>query len=184
MHQTLNATMLQVSVDSRGARSASSVLATPMHCGDAQPLRSSLVLSFCLFCFSQVRTQTLVKNAVIQVDANPFKQWYQQHYGTEIGAKKRSAAAQAAAAETAVEEKKASNHVKRKLAVREALLFVTAAVSRLCSRQHCACNLALLPACHLMTQRICSSCEGNSQRCNPNAHMRGCSACRGGPRGT
>ena len=66
----------------------------------------------------QVRTQTLVKNAIIQVDANPFKQWYQQHYGAEIGAKKRSAAAQAAAAETAVEEKSASNHVKRKLAVR------------------------------------------------------------------
>jgi small subunit ribosomal protein S8e len=65
-----------------------------------------------------VRTQTLVKNAIIQVDANPFKQWYQQHYGAEIGAKKRSAAAQAAAAETAVEEKSASNHVKRKLAVR------------------------------------------------------------------
>ena len=65
-----------------------------------------------------MRTQTLVKNAIIQVDANPFKQWYQQHYGTEIGAKKRSAAAQAAAAETAVEEKSASNHVKRKLAVR------------------------------------------------------------------
>lgn len=65
-----------------------------------------------------MRTQTLVKNAIIQVDANPFKQWYQQHYGAEIGAKKRSAAAQAAAAETAVEEKSASNHVKRKLAVR------------------------------------------------------------------
>jgi small subunit ribosomal protein S8e len=75
----------------------------------------------------QVRTQTLVKNAVIQVDANPFKQWYQQHYGTEIGAKKRSAAAQAAAAETAVEEKSASNHVKRKLAVRAAKQSMAAA---------------------------------------------------------
>lgn len=64
-----------------------------------------------------MRTQTLVKNAIIQVDANPFKQWYQQHYGSEIGAKKRSTAAQAAAAEAAVEEKPASNHVKRKLAV-------------------------------------------------------------------
>ena len=78
----------------------------------------------------QVRTQTLVKNAIIQVDANPFKQWYQQHYGAEIGAKKRSAAAQAAAAETAVEEKTASNHVKRKLAVRamEGLCFCASAV--------------------------------------------------------
>ncbi|KFM24278.1 40S ribosomal protein S8 [Auxenochlorella protothecoides] len=30
-----------------------------------------------------VRTQTLVKNAIIQIDAAPFKQWYQQHYGVE-----------------------------------------------------------------------------------------------------
>lgn len=36
---------------------------------------------------SQVRTQTLVKNAIIQVDATPFKQWYQTHYGMELGLK-------------------------------------------------------------------------------------------------
>ena len=36
----------------------------------------------------QVRTQTLVKNAIIQIDAAPFKQWYQQHYGAELGLKK------------------------------------------------------------------------------------------------
>ena len=41
----------------------------------------------------QVRTQTLVKNAIIQVDATPFKQWYQQHYGVEPGQKKRGGAA-------------------------------------------------------------------------------------------
>lgn len=34
-----------------------------------------------------VRTQTLVKNAIIQVDATPFKAWYQQHYGFELGLK-------------------------------------------------------------------------------------------------
>jgi hypothetical protein len=37
---------------------------------------------------SQVRTQTLVKNAIVQIDAAPFKQWYLQHYGTELGQKK------------------------------------------------------------------------------------------------
>jgi len=42
---------------------------------------------------TQVRTQTLVKNAIIQVDATPFKQWYQQHYGVEPGQKKRGTAA-------------------------------------------------------------------------------------------
>ena len=36
-----------------------------------------------------VRTQTLVKNAIIQVDAAPFRTWYSQHYGLEIGKKKK-----------------------------------------------------------------------------------------------
>jgi small subunit ribosomal protein S8e len=34
-----------------------------------------------------VRTKTLVKNAVVQVDASPFKQWYAQHYGVDLGKK-------------------------------------------------------------------------------------------------
>lgn len=59
-----------------------------------------------------VRTQTLVKNAIVQIDAAPFKQWYQQHYGVEVGVKRRSAAA---AATEDTEEKTLSNHVKRKL---------------------------------------------------------------------
>ena len=63
-----------------------------------------------------MRTQTLVKNAIIQVDANPFKQWYQQHYGSEVGIKKRQAAAAAEEGDKA-EEKGPSNHVKRKLEV-------------------------------------------------------------------
>ena len=31
-----------------------------------------------------VRTNTLVKNCIVQIDATPFRQWYRQHYGTEI----------------------------------------------------------------------------------------------------
>lgn len=42
-----------------------------------------------------VRTQTLVKSAIVQVDAAPFKQWYLQHYGVDIGRKKKTAAAAA-----------------------------------------------------------------------------------------
>lgn len=38
-----------------------------------------------------VRTQTLVKSAIVQVDAAPFKQWYLQHYGVDIGRKKKGA---------------------------------------------------------------------------------------------
>ena len=75
-----------------------------------------------------VRTQTLVKGAIVQVDAAPFKQWYLQHYGVEIGRKKKTAAAakkegeegDAAAAPAAVaEEVKKSNHVVRKLEKRQ-----------------------------------------------------------------
>ena len=36
-----------------------------------------------------VRTQTLVKSGIVQVDASPFKQWYLTHYGVDIGRKKR-----------------------------------------------------------------------------------------------
>jgi small subunit ribosomal protein S8e len=34
-----------------------------------------------------VRTKTLMKNAIVTVDASPFKQWYAQHYGVELGKK-------------------------------------------------------------------------------------------------
>eukprot|EP01024_Parvocaulis_polyphysoides_P048904 TRINITY_DN4690_c0_g1_i1.p1 TRINITY_DN4690_c0_g1~~TRINITY_DN4690_c0_g1_i1.p1 ORF type:complete len:239 (-),score=31.20 TRINITY_DN4690_c0_g1_i1:241-957(-) len=34
-----------------------------------------------------VRTKTLVKNAIIVIDANPFKLWYHQHYGITLGKK-------------------------------------------------------------------------------------------------
>merc|ERR1712121_332914 len=35
-----------------------------------------------------VRTKTLVKNAIIQIDATPFRQWYEAHYATPLGRKK------------------------------------------------------------------------------------------------
>lgn len=39
-----------------------------------------------------VRTKTLVKSAIVQVDATPFRQYYEQHYGQEVGKKKKGAA--------------------------------------------------------------------------------------------
>ncbi|CAI0374008.1 unnamed protein product [Linum tenue] len=71
-----------------------------------------------------VRTQTLVKSAIVQVDAAPFKQWYLQHYGVDIGRKKKNPAAAAAAkkegeAEAVPEEVKKSSHVTRKLEKRQ-----------------------------------------------------------------
>jgi small subunit ribosomal protein S8e len=32
-----------------------------------------------------VRTKTLVKNCIVQIDAAPFKTWYNTHYGADIG---------------------------------------------------------------------------------------------------
>uniref|UniRef100_A0A0C9S8Y9 40S ribosomal protein S8 n=1 Tax=Wollemia nobilis TaxID=56998 RepID=A0A0C9S8Y9_9CONI len=65
-----------------------------------------------------VRTQTLVKSAIVQVDAAPFRIWYQQHYGQDIGRKKKAPAAKKESEEgeaPAEEEKKKSDHVKRKI---------------------------------------------------------------------
>ena len=70
-----------------------------------------------------VRTQTLVKSAIVQVDAAPFKAWYHSHYGTDVGVKKRAgdaAAAKAAAEAKAAEPEKKSNHAARKLRARTA----------------------------------------------------------------
>merc|ERR1712195_451662 len=35
-----------------------------------------------------VRTKTLVKNAIVKIDANPFRTWYLQHYNVELNKKK------------------------------------------------------------------------------------------------
>ena len=35
-----------------------------------------------------VRTKTLTKNTIVQVDATPFKNWYLQRYDVELGKKK------------------------------------------------------------------------------------------------
>lgn len=35
-----------------------------------------------------VRTKTLVKSSIIQIDSTPFRQWYEAHYATPLGRKK------------------------------------------------------------------------------------------------
>merc|ERR1711896_110301 len=35
------------------------------------------------------RTKTLVKNAIVQIDATPYRQWYEAHYGVTVGRKKK-----------------------------------------------------------------------------------------------
>lgn len=55
-----------------------------------------------------VRTNTLTKSAVVQIDAAPFRTWYEAHYGTSIGRKRQQAKGEA------VEDKKVSNGVTKK----------------------------------------------------------------------
>lgn len=37
-----------------------------------------------------LRTKTLVKGCVVQIDASPFKAWFEQHYGQKIGLKREA----------------------------------------------------------------------------------------------
>merc|ERR1711968_215785 len=60
-----------------------------------------------------VRTNTLVKSGIIQIDAAPFKQWYEQFYGVTVGIKKSKKAEEE-------EEVKKSKHVERKIKKRQA----------------------------------------------------------------
>mmetsp|Transcript_59272 Transcript_59272/g.156099 ORF Transcript_59272/g.156099 Transcript_59272/m.156099 type:complete len:206 (+) Transcript_59272:68-685(+) len=59
-----------------------------------------------------VRTKTLTKNTIVQIDAQPFKQWYLKKYGVDLG-KKKGKKEEAAEAEV-----KLSGHVKAKQAGR------------------------------------------------------------------
>ncbi|KAG2132431.1 ribosomal protein S8e/ribosomal biogenesis NSA2 [Suillus bovinus] len=61
-----------------------------------------------------VRTNTLVKGAIIQIDATPFRQWYESHYAQPIS--KKGAAAKTTAT---TEEEKKSNHLQRIIAERK-----------------------------------------------------------------
>merc|ERR1712121_197715 len=58
-----------------------------------------------------VRTKTLVKNAIIQIDATPFRQWYEAHYATPLGRKK---GAKLTEADEALFNKKRSKKTQKK----------------------------------------------------------------------
>ena len=64
-----------------------------------------------------VRTKTLVKNSIVQVDGTPFKKFYAEHYDVELGKKKQQKEAEATAP---VAEVKKSRHVLASLKRRQA----------------------------------------------------------------
>lgn len=59
-----------------------------------------------------VRTNTLTRSAVVQIDAAPFRQWYEAHYGQSIGRRRQGGPPKA---EGAVEDStKKSKSVEKK----------------------------------------------------------------------
>jgi len=60
-----------------------------------------------------VRTNTLVKGAIIQVDAAPFRQWYEAHYGQPVTKRGKQTE------DADKEEVKRSSHVQRILDTRK-----------------------------------------------------------------
>ncbi|KAF2432126.1 ribosomal protein S8e [Tothia fuscella] len=70
-----------------------------------------------------VRTNTLTKSAVVQIDAAPFRQWYEAHYGVSLGRRRQ------AKADAPADEKK-SKSVEKKHAERTKGGKVEAALER------------------------------------------------------
>ncbi|KAK9473922.1 40S ribosomal protein eS8 [Dipodascopsis tothii] len=62
-----------------------------------------------------IRTNTLTKAAIVQIDATPFRQWYESQYGLALG--KRRGASKKAEEEHAALKK--SSKLERKLAARQ-----------------------------------------------------------------
>merc|ERR1711953_123705 len=72
-----------------------------------------------------VRTKTLVKNAIISIDAAPFRQWYEAHYATPLGRKK---GVKLSEEEEAVLSKKRSKKTQKKYDERKKLAKVEPAL--------------------------------------------------------
>jgi small subunit ribosomal protein S8e len=70
-----------------------------------------------------VRTNTLTKSAVVQIDAAPFRQWYEAHYGLSLGRRRQKKE------DAAVEEKK-SKSIDKKHELRQKGGKVEAALER------------------------------------------------------
>jgi len=57
-----------------------------------------------------VRTKTLLKNTIVQIDAQPYKQWYLKRYGVDLGKKVKGKKAE----EADTKKEKTSRHVMAK----------------------------------------------------------------------
>ncbi|KAK9358113.1 ribosomal protein S8e/ribosomal biogenesis NSA2 [Lipomyces starkeyi] len=68
-----------------------------------------------------IRTNTLTKSAIVQIDATPFRQWYETQYGQTLGKKKGKKTEEEST-------EKRSSKLERKLAARQGLAKVEPAL--------------------------------------------------------
>merc|ERR1712060_279361 len=68
-----------------------------------------------------VRTKTLTKNTIVQIDAQPFKQWYLKKYGVDLGKRAKDKKGKSDKAKDADDDKgeKRSRHVIAKQKYRD-----------------------------------------------------------------
>ncbi|KAK0053915.1 Ribosomal protein S8 [Biomphalaria pfeifferi] len=72
-----------------------------------------------------VRTKTLVKSCIVQIDSTPFRQWYEAHYATPLGRKK---GVKLSEEEEAVLNKKRSKKTQKKYEARKKIAKVEPAL--------------------------------------------------------
>jgi small subunit ribosomal protein S8e len=68
-----------------------------------------------------IRTNTLTKSAVVQIDAAPFRQWYEAHYGQSIGRRRQRAQGEEETKKSKSVEAKQSERYKKQGKVEPAI---------------------------------------------------------------
>merc|ERR1712096_508767 len=103
-----------------------------------------------------VRTKTLVKNAIVVIDAAPFRQWYESHYALPLGRKK---GAKLTDAEEAVINKKRSKKTDKKYMERQKESKVEQALGSVHDRS-CSCFHLLKARTVRQIRRLCAGGQG------------------------
>ncbi|KAK6589830.1 40S ribosomal S8 [Cryptosporidium xiaoi] len=98
-----------------------------------------------------VRTKTLVKNAIVVIDATPFRQFYLQRYGVELGRRKTNTESDSSSDKK--DESKQSGHV---LATKKARLMNNV-IDPLVEEQF---GIGRLLACVSSRPGQCGRCDG------------------------
>merc|ERR1712150_334338 len=99
-----------------------------------------------------VRTKTLVKSCIVQIDATPFRQWYEAHYANPLGRKK---GVKLTEAEESVLNKleNASSKLKKKYEGRKKMAKVESALEEQFSTSRVLAKIASRPG-------QCGRCDG------------------------